>query len=171
MWLAISAHAWLLLWPAAVMVAVSIAYLVRAPAAFGKRPDGTLPFWAWLAWGPWRAFVYMWIAHEGARRITSEPVGNEVAPGIWVGRRPRPGELPPGVTIVVDLCAEFPRVRRRDRLHVPHDPDAGCHVADSGAARQRGRRRARHRRGRVHPLRVRSRSLGDGRRRRAGPAR
>ncbi len=106
-WLAISAHAWILLWPALVMVAVSIAYLVRAPAAFGKRPDGTLPAWAWLAWGPW--FLYMWIAHELARRATSEPVGNEVAPGIWVGRRPRPGELAAGVTIVVDLCAEFPR--------------------------------------------------------------
>lgn len=103
---AITSHLWILLWPAGVMVAVSLAYLTKHPAAFGKRPDGTLPLWAWLVWGPW--FVYMWIAHEGARRLTKEPVANEVAPRIWVGRRPRAGELPPDVTIVVDLCAEFP---------------------------------------------------------------
>jgi protein-tyrosine phosphatase len=108
-WLAASAHLWVLLWPALVMVAVSIAYLTKSPGAFGKRPDGTLPLWAWLVWGPW--FVYMWIAHEGARTLTREPVANEVAPRIWVGRRPRAGELPPDVTIVVDLCAEFPAGR------------------------------------------------------------
>lgn len=108
-WLAVTLHLWVLLWPAAVMVAVSIAYLTKSPGAFGKRPDGTHPLWAWIVWGPW--FGYMWIAHEGARRLTSEPVANEVAPRIWVGRRPRVGELPPGVTIVVDLCAEFPAGR------------------------------------------------------------
>lgn len=105
-WLAVSHGLWILLWPASVMVAVSLAYLTKHPGAFGKRPDGTLPLWAWLVWGPW--FVYMWIAHEGARRLTKEPVANEVAPRIWVGRRPHAGELPPNITIVVDLCAEFP---------------------------------------------------------------
>ena len=105
-WLAASSHTWILLWPAAVMVAVSTAYLVKAPQAFGKRPDGSLPWFAWLLWGPW--FLYMWIVHELARRATKEPVANLVAPRIWVGRRPRPGELPPNVTMVVDLCAEFP---------------------------------------------------------------
>jgi protein-tyrosine phosphatase len=34
-------------------------------------------------------------------------VANEVAPGIWVGRRPRAHELPEDVAIVVDLCAEL----------------------------------------------------------------
>ena len=109
MWLVVSAHAWVLLWPALVMIAVALVYVVKAPRAFGKRADGTLPAWAWLLWGPW--FAYMWIAHELARRATREPVANEVAPRIWVGRRPRPGELPPGVSILVDLCAEFPVAR------------------------------------------------------------
>jgi len=119
-WLAVSSHTWVLLWPAAVMVAVAIVYLAKAPRAFGKRADGSLPWLAWLVWGPW--FLYMWIGHELARRATREPVANEVAPRIWVGRRPRPGELPPNVTIVVDLCAEFPAsraVEQRTYLTIP----------------------------------------------------
>jgi protein-tyrosine phosphatase len=43
-----------------------------------------------------------------ARSLTDEPVGNEVAPGVWVRRRPRRHELPAGIAIVVDLCAELP---------------------------------------------------------------
>jgi protein-tyrosine phosphatase len=43
--------------------------------------------------------------------VTSEPVANEVAPGVWVGRRPRLNELPTGIAIVVDLCAEMPAAR------------------------------------------------------------
>src|SRR5262249_9069783 len=35
----------------------------------------------------------------------------EVAPGLWVSRRPRERELPPGTALVVDLCAEFPAQR------------------------------------------------------------
>jgi protein-tyrosine phosphatase len=108
-WLAISHHWWLLLWPASVMLAIAFVYVIRAPRAFGKRPDGTLAWFAWPLWGPWLA--YMWIAHEGARKLTREPVANEVLPGIWVGRRPAAGELPPNIAIVVDLCAEFPAAR------------------------------------------------------------
>lgn len=104
--LAIWTRVWILLWPAVVLVAVAIVYLAQAPAAFGKRPGGTLAWWAWLAWAP--IFGYMRLLHELARSLTDEPVGNEVAPGVWVGRRPRRHELPAGIAIVVDLCAELP---------------------------------------------------------------
>jgi len=114
-WLAISQHLWILLWPAAVMLAIAVIYLARAPGAFGKRQNGTLAWYAWVLWGPW--LVYMWIAHEGARKLTKEPVGNEVMPGLWVGRRPAAGELPAGVAIVVDLCAEFPKAPVDARLY------------------------------------------------------
>jgi len=79
---------------------------VRAPRALGKRPDGTLAWWAWLAWAP--MFGYMRMLHEAARSLTNERVADEVAPGVWVGRRPRRDELPAGIAIVVDLCAELP---------------------------------------------------------------
>lgn len=119
--LAIWTHAWILLWPAVVLLAVAGVYLARAPRALGKRPDGTLAWWAWLAWAP--LFGYMRLLHELARSLTDEPVGSEVAAGLWVGRRPRAHELPPGTTIVVDLCAELaasPGVAARQRyLAIP----------------------------------------------------
>ena len=103
--LAIWTHVWILLWPAAVMIAVAVVYLARAPRMLGKRQDGTLAWWAWLAWAP--LFGYMRLLHELARSLTDEPVATEVASGVWVGRRPRAHELPPGIAIVVDLCAEL----------------------------------------------------------------
>jgi len=104
--LALWTRIWILLWPAAVLLAVAIVYLARAPRALGKRRDGSLAWWAWLAWAP--LFGYMRLLHELARSFTDEPVADEVAPGVWVGRRPRRHELPPGIAIVVDLCAELP---------------------------------------------------------------
>lgn len=102
---AVWTRVWILLWPAAVWAAVAIVYLAHAPRAFGKRSDGTLAWWAWLAWAP--MFGYMRLLHELARSLTNEPVASEVAPAVWVGRRPAAHELPEGVGIVVDLCAEF----------------------------------------------------------------
>jgi protein-tyrosine phosphatase len=107
--LAVWTHVWLLLWPAAVLAAVAIVYVAQAPRALGKRPDGRLAWWGWLAWAP--LIAYMRLMHELARRLTEEPVANEVAPGVWVGRRPRRHELPAGIAIVVDLCAELAEVR------------------------------------------------------------
>jgi protein-tyrosine phosphatase len=104
--LAIWTRLWILLWPAAVMLAVAVVYLAHAPRALGKRADGTIAWWGWVAW--WPLFAYMRLLHELARTLTDEPVGNEVAPGVWVGRRPRSHELPPGIAIVVDLCADLP---------------------------------------------------------------
>lgn len=98
-------HVWILLWPAAVMAAIAVVYAARVPRALGKRPDGTLAWWAWLVWAP--IFGYMRLLHEFARTLTREPVANEVAAGVWVGRRPRAHELPEGIAIIVDLCAEL----------------------------------------------------------------
>jgi protein-tyrosine phosphatase len=89
-----------------VLFAVPIVYLLRAPRALGKRADGSIAWWGWLAWAP--LFGYMRLLHELARSLTREPVANQVAPGVWVGRRPRAHELPAGVGIVVDLCADLP---------------------------------------------------------------
>jgi protein-tyrosine phosphatase len=103
--LAIWGRVWILLWPAGVLFAVAFVYIAGKPGAFGKRLDGQHAWWAWLAWAP--MFAYMRLMHEAARSLTREPVYDEVAPGILVGRRPRAHELPAGVAIVVDLCAEL----------------------------------------------------------------
>src|SRR5215470_9081931 len=134
--LAIWTRLWILLWPAAVLVAVAIVYLAHAPRALGKRPDGTIAWWAWLAWAP--LFGYMRLLHELARWLTDEPVATEVAPGVWVGRRPRVHEVPPGVAIIVDLCAELaeaPGVAQgRTYLSIPALDSTAPPVADIARA-------------------------------------
>ena len=105
-YVAVATHGWILLWPAVVLAAAWFVYLASAPSAFMKQPDGRLPWYAWAVW--WPIFVWQWIAHEFVRAFSREPVANEVAPGLWVGRRPRAHELRPDLKIVVDLCAELP---------------------------------------------------------------
>ena len=105
--LALWTRLWILLWPAAVLLATAVVYFLRAPRALGKRADGSIAWWAWIAWAP--LLGYMRLLHELARGLTGEPVANEVAAGVWVGRRPRAHELPDGIAIVVDLCAELPQ--------------------------------------------------------------
>lgn len=92
-------------WLAGVLLAVWVVYLINAPGAFMKRSAGSLPWYAWAVWAP--IFIWQWIGHEFVRAFQQEPVANEVAPGVWVGRRPRARELPPGIALVVDLCAEM----------------------------------------------------------------
>ncbi|HEY0255489.1 MAG TPA: hypothetical protein VGC41_28365, partial [Kofleriaceae bacterium] len=103
--LAILVH-WAFSWPAVSLFASFVVYCASAPAAFMKRSDGTLPWYSWVLW--WPLFVWQWIGHEWVRALTSEAVGNEVAPKLWVGRRPRAGELPADTAVVIDLCAELP---------------------------------------------------------------
>jgi protein-tyrosine phosphatase len=100
---------WLLLWPAAAFAAAGVAYAGLGPCVFGKRPDGRLrvvntsvllPFLL-LTWGTWHVH----------RRLTREPAWDEVAPGLYLGRRPLAGGLPDGVVMVVDLTAEFVALR------------------------------------------------------------
>lgn len=104
--LAVALGAWWLLYFAVSALAVAVVYTARWPRVFGKRGDGAMAWYAWPLWAP--LFAYQWLVHVGLRRWTREPVADEVAPGVWVGRRPRAHELPPGIAIVVDLCAEFP---------------------------------------------------------------
>lgn len=96
---------WLMLWPAVAFLAVGAAYLGVGVKVFGKRSDGSmspvhlailLPY-VCLAWSVWRLLAL----------LSNESPANEVAPGIWIGRRPRKCELPPGVKLVVDLTCEL----------------------------------------------------------------
>ncbi|MDB5296041.1 MAG: hypothetical protein JWO31_2024, partial [Phycisphaerales bacterium] len=101
------------------------------PRLLGKRADGSfgpaaavlhLPYLL-LSLGVW----HLAAAARGSRDASL------VAPGLWVGRRPRPSDVPADVTTVVDLTAELPArraVRRRGAYvafpildgHVPPTP-------------------------------------------------
>ena len=86
--------AWLLAWPAAASLVVGFAYLANWTAVFGKRPDGRLGWWQHLLLAP---FLWStWAVWHLQRLLGREPASDEVAPGLWVGRRPYLRELPPG---------------------------------------------------------------------------
>jgi len=77
-------------------------------------------------------FGYMRLMHELARSLTDDRSESEVASGIWVGRRPRAHELPPGTTIVVDLCAELAESPASRLVGATSRSHARCHVTDPG---------------------------------------
>jgi protein-tyrosine phosphatase len=100
---------WLLLWPGVSFLVLAAAYAGLGPRVLGKRPDGRLAWWAVLLLLPYLLLTWaVWHLH---RKLGREDCCNEVAPGLWVGRRPFVRELPPGTSLVVDLTAEFPAPR------------------------------------------------------------
>jgi protein-tyrosine phosphatase len=56
-----------------------------------------LPFFL-FAWGVWHL----------QRLLSGVPAWHEVSPGVYLGRRLQPKEVPAGIRFVVDLTAEFP---------------------------------------------------------------
>lgn len=126
---------WLLVWPGISFGLVGLAYLGLGPRVFGKKPSGNLSWWSILLLLPY--LLLTWLTWDLVRRLSGEDCYNEVAPGIFVGRRPLPGELPPEVTLLVDLTAEFsenPRVRSGREYVAAPMLDAG--IASEATFRQ-----------------------------------
>jgi len=91
-------------WLGASCLWVGLAYVVNRPQLLGKRLDGGRHRAALLLW-PFLASV--WLAWR-LRRWVAEPPWHEIAPGLFLGRRARRDELPPGTALIVDLAAELP---------------------------------------------------------------
>jgi protein-tyrosine phosphatase len=112
---------WLLLWPGLNGAILAAGYAGLGPTVCGKRADGRLAWWAVLVLLPYLGLT--WLVFHAQRLLSTEDPCNEVAPGLWVGRRPLPREVPYGIDLVVDLAAEMsePRgvVRGRSYLSVP----------------------------------------------------
>jgi protein-tyrosine phosphatase len=96
---------WLLLWPALSSALVAAGYAGLGPMVFGKRDNGRLAWWAVLLLLPY--LLVTWGLWHLQRLLSREPCCHEVAPGVWLGRRPLHRDLPAGVVLVVDLTAEF----------------------------------------------------------------
>jgi protein-tyrosine phosphatase len=107
---------WLLAWPAATSLVIGSAYLANWTGVFGKRLDGRLGATQLLFLAPF--FLATWGVWHVQRLLGREDASNEVAPGLWVGRRPYRHELPEGTALVVDMTAEFP-VAAAIRREVP----------------------------------------------------
>ncbi len=98
-----------LLWLAVSFFALAIIYARGDATAFGKRPDGTL---SWPRTLPlWPYLLLTWAYFHVKRLVLREAPWQRAAPGIWLGRRVLPGELPDGVDLVVDLTAELTEPR------------------------------------------------------------
>src|SRR5690242_15881810 len=97
--------AWLLLWPGVAFLAVGAAYLGLGVKVFGKRLDGSMSPLNLLILLPYVCLA--WIVWALLAIFSSEAPAHEVAPGIWVGRRPRKTELPAGVALIIDLTCEL----------------------------------------------------------------
>ncbi|HAB19857.1 MAG TPA: hypothetical protein PLX89_24365 [Verrucomicrobiota bacterium] len=72
---------------------------------FGKRADGTLPLWSWVAFLP--LLIYTTVVWHLIRLFSREPARNEITEQLVVGRRLLAFELEGEFDNFVDLTAEF----------------------------------------------------------------
>ena len=110
--------AWLLLWPAVSFLLIATAYAGLGPRVCGKRADGRIAWWALILLLPY--LLATWTIWSAIRLFSHEACCDEVAPGVWVGRRPLARDLPADISLIVDLTAEFPAPRslRRGRTYL-----------------------------------------------------
>ena len=107
------AAATLAAWAALAAAVVAAGYAGAGAGVFGKGRDGRRATWARLLLLPY--FGGVALARWLQRTVTGERPYDEVAPGLYVGRRVPTHALPADVRLVVDLTAELtePAATRR----------------------------------------------------------
>jgi hypothetical protein len=119
----------LLLWLGADFLILGIAHFKNAPGFFGKRPNGSLPFWSWLIFLP--LLFYTNLIWRLACLLSREPAQNIISDDLVVGRRLLPSEVDGEFTNFLDLTAEFP-----EPTAIRHLPAYQCFpILDGGAPR------------------------------------
>lgn len=92
------------------LIAPALAWMLGRPGLFGKRSDGRMPAWTWIAHGSYRVLAHT--TFNLVRGLSGERPYDVVAPGVLLGRRLARGERrlaeEAGVAGVLDLTAEFP---------------------------------------------------------------
>src|SRR3954470_9368525 len=84
-------------WAGLAFLVMAAAYAGLGAGVLGKRPDGTLPLWSRILLFPYLLATWgLWRVQNLLRR---EGPCSEIAPGLWLGRRPFVHELPPGVRL------------------------------------------------------------------------
>ena len=96
---------WFLLWPGGCYCVVGLTYFARAPGVLGKSDSGQISPLHFVALWPYFLFCRtLWAILTTTRE---EDPYNEIAPGIFMGRRLLGREFPDTFTRVIDLTAEF----------------------------------------------------------------
>ena len=99
---------WVMAWPALAVIVIGFGYLGLGPSIFGKQPDGSLQPLRALVLLPYHVVAFLRMHWDAWRH--QEDAWNEVAPGLYLGRRTM-GALPSETRVVVDLTAELPAIR------------------------------------------------------------
>jgi hypothetical protein len=100
-------------WTSEGFLLICVAYFAERPGVFGKRPDGSVAWWALVLGLPVLLLEYLLLFSQ---RFKAEAPHDEVAPEIFVGAFPSLETLPPGTETIVDLTSEF-AARREVRRH------------------------------------------------------
>ncbi len=98
--------AWLLYWSGLSWIVVGAAYGGLGAGIFGKRANERMALVNICLLLPY-LFV-TWFLWYMQQLLTKEPPYNEIAPGLWLGRRCLGKELPSGIELIVDMTSEFP---------------------------------------------------------------
>jgi hypothetical protein len=109
---------WFLFWPAFSFGAATIAYSRRRPDLFGKQRNGRLSWARLVALLPYLGLT--WATWWLARALDRRPPCAMLTESLYIGRRPLPAEVPPGVRSILDLTCELsedPEVMR-DRVYL-----------------------------------------------------
>src|SRR5579871_3824268 len=98
---------WFLLavWLGCDFLVLGFAHACGSHRVFGKRADGTLPLWSWLAFFPY--LICTTAVWHLLRLFSREPAHNAVTDRLVIGRRLLAFELPGEFDNFVDLTAEF----------------------------------------------------------------
>jgi diacylglycerol kinase (ATP) len=97
--------AWLAAWLGCDLLALGFAHAKGVHRIFGKRPDGTLPLWAWLVFFP--VLSYTLVAWHLGRIFSRTPAHSVVTGQLVIGRRLLATELDGEFDNYVDLTAEL----------------------------------------------------------------
>lgn len=107
-WKGFHAGAWgiVLVWVGISLILAGLAYAGIGARVFGKAADGTMSPISITVLLPF--LLGTWTVWHLRLLISDGPAGQEIIPGLWLGRRPYFRELPPSMGLVIDLAAEFP---------------------------------------------------------------
>ncbi len=94
-----------MMWLGCDLLILGMAHARGAAQVFGKRADGTLPWWSLILFLP--LLVYTWLVWQILRLISREPARNTVTDRLEVGRRLLESEMEGGFENFVDLTSEF----------------------------------------------------------------
>jgi protein-tyrosine phosphatase len=96
---------WMLVWPAFSAALIAVGYAGLGARVFGKRRNGRYSVWAMVIHWPYLiSTLGVWYL---IRWTIAENPADEVAPGIFVARRPLHFEVPPNIRWIIDVTAEF----------------------------------------------------------------